>query len=737
MKLKKMKLATKTSLAIAVILIVSLAVLIVSSVLSVSKEMAATVDGEFSGLANENGILVQGMIDTATSAAQNIQDYLGTAYKEYDKVLAAPPKEQRATEKSKAYGVDIDALSGEAENYILHNAWSTVKNNPDILGIGAFFEPYAFEETLKDYAIYVDKSNAENDSVQTYGEHSEYSKQNYYSEAAGTQKNYFTNPFVENGITMVSAAFPIVHNSQTQGVVLVDINVDNFSKVHSSNEEYPTMFAEVITNDGTIVYHSQSADKIGQNLTDIVGAEKYKELSEKEAAGTAFKMVSKDAGVELVKYYYPIKAGEQTWWSVTVIEKADLNKSVVRLCIMMVVLAIVILALIIVMVIFMLRKMLKPINGVVEAAEMIVQGDLNIKVEASSEDEIGILAKAFREMSDSLQVIISDVGYMLGEMADGNFRLATKYEDRYVGDYRSILLAMQGINQNLSHTLMEIDTASNQVSMGSEQVSSSAQALSQGAAEQAGSVEELSATLLEISQRIEENAKNAVLASQLSDETGKDIDESNKHMDILMTSMTEIAGTSAEIGKIIKTIDDIAFQTNILALNAAVEAARAGAAGKGFAVVADEVRSLAAKCAEAAKNTTGLIEGAISAIENGTKHASDTAESLKTVVTKSETVDKTIQEIAKASEEQSQAISQITAGVEQISAVVQTNSATAEESAAASEELSGQAEMLKNLVGRFQLRENTNFSETVSLSSNSHEKNTEVSFNHGMELGKY
>ncbi len=438
----------------------------------------------------------------------------------------------------------------------------------------------------------------------------------------------------------------------------------------------------------------------------------------------------------MLQYYYPIKAGAETWWSSTSLKKSDLNKAVVRLITMMVGIALAALVLIILSVIFLLKRMLSPINGVVMAAEKIVRGELDIHVDIRSEDEIGILTRAFGEMSERLKMIISDVSYLLGEMSKGNFRLTTQYEDNYVGNYHNILLAMRGINCNLSSTLTEIDTAASQVSAGADQVSVSAQALSQGAIEQASSVEELSATLLEVSQRIEENAQSAALASRLSDESGAGVKESNAHMDALMSAMKKIADASTEIGKIIKTIDDIAFQTNILALNAAVEAARAGDAGKGFAVVADEVRNLAGKCAEAAKNTTGLIEGTISAVANGAKHASQTADSLRAVVAKSEMVDKTIQQIAKASEEQSYAITQITAGVEQISAVVQTNSATAEESAAASEELSGQAQMMKNLVGRFQLREDAQSSNAARVSYNPDES-MGFSLTADIKRGKY
>jgi methyl-accepting chemotaxis protein len=261
--------------------------------------------------------------------------------------------------------------------------------------------------------------------------------------------------------------------------------------------------------------------------------------------------------------------------------------------------------------------------------------------------------------------------------------------------------------------------------------------LAQGATEQASSVEELSAAVFEISQRIEENTESAMLATRLSNEAGTVVKESNERMEALMLAMRQIASTSTEIGKIIQTINDIAFQTNILALNAAVEAARAGNAGKGFAVVAKEVRNLAGKCAGAAKNTTGLIEDAINAVENGMKYATETADSLREAVAKAEKADKTIQQIAKTSEEQSYAMTQITAGIEQISEVVQTNSANAEEGAAASRELSEQAQILKSLVGQFQLQEGTRFSDPALFSDVNEEENNTFSQPFRLELGKY
>ena len=349
------------------------------------------------------------------------------------------------------------------------------------------------------------------------------------------------------------------------------------------------------------------------------------------------------------------------------------------------------------------KNILNPVRQVQAASLAISRGDLNTVIKYDGRDELGALADNMRETTTTLKAIIGDVDSLLGAMGRGDFTRSSTCSERYIGQFSSILAATKNINANLSETLTEINIASDQVSSGSDQVSSGAQALSQGATEQASSVEELSATITEISSHVKQNAENAANASRMVSDVGGQIVQSNTQMQELTAAMREISESSREIGKIIKTIEDIAFQTNILALNAAVEAARAGTAGKGFAVVADEVRNLASKSAEAAKNTTALIEGSIKAVENGTRIADETAHSLVTVVTGAKDVENTVNEISRASNEQAESIAQVTMGVDQISSVVQTNSATAEESAAASEELSGQAQMLKNLVGRFKI----------------------------------
>lgn len=309
---------------------------------------------------------------------------------------------------------------------------------------------------------------------------------------------------------------------------------------------------------------------------------------------------------------------------------------------------------------FISSSIRKPINKMVEAAKRLADGDLDVELTIDSKDEIGTLSLAFSEMT-----------------------------------------------ANMNEVMSNINAASEQVASGARQVSDSSMALSQGATEQASSIEELTASVEEISSQTRLNAQNATEANTLAENARVNAVKGNDQMKMMLKSMDEINDSSNSISKIIKVIDEIAFQTNILALNAAVEAARAGQHGKGFAVVAEEVRNLAARSANAAKETTDLIEGSIKKVEGGTKIANETAVALEQIVGGIEKVSNLVGDIAVASNEQAQGVEQINQGIGQIADVVQTTSATSEETAAASEELSSQAEMLKNQVSRFKLKRNS------------------------------
>ncbi len=352
-----------------------------------------------------------------------------------------------------------------------------------------------------------------------------------------------------------------------------------------------------------------------------------------------------------------------------------------------------------------IKSIVVPAEQVHVALSGFSEGKLDIPVDYHSTSELGEMCDALRTSQHVLGECISDTCRLLEEMGNGNFDVRTKDEKVYVGALSSILTSVRAINRNLTDALSQINQSAEQVSAGAEQVSTGAQSLAQGATEQASAVEELSATIAEIANNSRKNAENSEQAMAHSNDASQCLNESSEYMQQMVSAMERISESSAEIGKIIATIENIAFQTNILALNAAVEAARAGSAGKGFAVVADEVRNLSAKSDEAAKATKELIDRSIVSVKEGSEIVQKVSAALQATNERAGLVVASVQEITKAAEEESEAIAQVTEGIDQISSVVQTNSATSEESAAASEELSSQAALMKELLARFKLRQ--------------------------------
>lgn len=348
----------------------------------------------------------------------------------------------------------------------------------------------------------------------------------------------------------------------------------------------------------------------------------------------------------------------------------------------------------------------KPIAICAKRLVQLSEGDLTSPVPViDSDDETGRLAEATQTIVSVISGIVKDLDWGVAQIAEGDFTVTSQAQELYVGDFSSIAVSLYSLLDRLNATMWEIDQASKQVAAGSDQVAAGAQMLSQGATEQASTIEELAATLSEISQQVHLSTKYAQEGNEKANAMEQGMALSQEKMQNMVQAMSKISDHSNKIGKIIKIIEDIAFQTNILALNAAVEAARAGTAGKGFAVVADEVRNLASKLAEASNDTAALIEYSLVAINNGSQIALETAEVLNKAAGEANALRKDIGKIAEAANEQADAINQVTEGIDQISSVVQTNSATAEESAAASEELSSQAQMLQNMVEQFKLVE--------------------------------
>ena len=351
------------------------------------------------------------------------------------------------------------------------------------------------------------------------------------------------------------------------------------------------------------------------------------------------------------------------------------------------------------------RGIVTPVNEMQEVTLAVSKGDFESVIKYESKDALGALANNMRHLTATIKEIITDVEMQLAEVSRGNLNVRSRNEGMYLGSFARLQTAMTALTTAVSDTMAQIDVSADQVNSGGEQISSSAQAMAQGATEQASSVQELAATIGEISHAVEATATHAQNAKVDNQHSHDQIEICSAHMSDLMGAMKDIEVKSIEISKVIKTIEDIAFQTNILALNAA---ARAGSAGKGFAVVADEVRNLATKSQEASKSTAALSEDTVKAVNEGSRLSVETDEALKEVVIRAQKVMDAVTNISQATDAQSKDVQQVSTGIDQISSVVQTNSATAEQSAAASEELSGQANLLKELVGRFTLRREGN-----------------------------
>ena len=567
-------------------------------------------------------------------------------------------------------------------------------------------EPNAFYQGIENYAPYMSRTDAEKRKLMVYP-YSMYSQKDYYLKAKENKGLNLTNAYEDesaDGGWVVSVIEPIIYKDEFKGIVIVDMDMTSFEIIEQKDERFQSLYSNVFDTNGHIMF-SMNEEAKGKQLSDILPADSMEKLQSYLDQGEPFNTHIQNENGDLVQFNArPLKIEGVTWWVAIEVSEKEYTKAISNMIMLAIPLSVLGIALLVGFSYFFIKKSLNPLKKIADVGESVAEGDFSKEINYPYQDEIGQIAKSMEKVVERIRSIIQDLAGKLEQIAKGNFSFEFWNTQLYNGEYEPLLTSLYDILDDLNVTMGEIQNSSHMVNSSAMQVSGSAQTLSQGATEQASSIEELSATMNDISVKIKETAEMSQHASGLSKETGSAVGTSNQKMNEMSRAMQDITEKSQEISKIIKTIDDIAFQTNILSLNAAIEAARAGAAGKGFAVVADEVGNLAQKSAKAAQNTSSLIEETIEAVNKGARITEETAESLSVVSQKTEKINGIITSISSASEEEAEGIKQLTTGLDQISSVVQSNTATAEESAAASQELSGQADRLNELLEKFQLR---------------------------------
>lgn len=697
-KFNNMKLSSKISLAVGTLLTGMLILLIAVSIVTASNALYKSINGELEGIALENGMIIQDIVDEAMSSASNLCDYINYQFEIFE-------GHDGRVEPSIVFDADLQSYNADMEDYMVNSAWATVAGNQYISAMAVGFEPDVFDSAVRDYSIYITEENAANKTVDTLDSYEEYSNEEYYKQVLQTKEYYFTDPYEYDGQMLVTASYPILFNGEVQGAVMVDIVLDKFAVIDKVNETYPTLYGNIITKEGIYIYDVDGIQWSGTDMAPyFYHSSEYDAMMEKMQLSDAFMIEThREDGRAVRRYCYPVSLGNDLWWSQSIIDASDASKDVLRLVLIMSILSIVVLAVIIIAMTRLVRKYLLPLAEVEDAAKRLSVGDMDIDITYSSKDEIGALSDNMRNTCIFIKQVIHDAKNLLEGMAEGDFTVRTSCESAYIGEFEGLLLSMRQLNRKLSTTLNQIHDASDQVAAGSSNMAEAAQNLAEGATEQAGAVEELLATVTTLTEGISQSSEGVAEAHRVSTLYAEKADKSGEEMRLLVDSMSRITETSKKIESIIADIEEIASQTNLLSLNASIEAARAGEAGRGFAVVADQIGKLADESARSAVHTRELIMSSINEITEGTRIAGETAETINELVDGINILAKAAEDVSGQMVIQAESMKQAEAGVNQISEVVEANSASAEESSATSEELSAQAISLDELVKLFKI----------------------------------
>lgn len=619
-----------------------------------------------------------------------------------------------SAEKLSAYSDKIDAWlmqqaaftaeQANAAGMVADAAGNHIRNNPFLDSVmllnDALLDCYTAYDTTE---LFMAVTN-----VATLPEGFDPTQRDWYKQAIAENGVIFTSPYIDTatGSMIITIASPIREAGKVTGVFGCDITLDYIMDIAKDVQVTSNAYPVLIDGSGTIMVHGSESfvPAIGET-----GAAVTHSIS--DAGGDYEKLIS-SLNVEMLaglgkdydgeeKYFTFTNIGDTDWILGSVIPKSDITKELRPLITANIIMLVLFIAAGTVIVVIVTLTQLKPLKKINAAADEIAAGNLSVTFDYNAGDEIGKLCANFGRCMDVTRKYIMDISEKLDSLAKGDFTV--EVTEDYIGDFAPIKASMENIIRSMRHTLNNIENASRQVSMGAGSAAQTAAELAAGVNDQTENINRLSRNIEAIMDKVKESDRAAEDARSLADSAKLKIEDSSCEMDKLLEAMNRISEMSAETAKIVKTIDDIAFQTNILALNASVEAARAGTAGKGFTVVADEVRNLAGKSAEAANRTSRLIAETTEAVETGAALANSTASILSEAVDNTVKVNEHIARITDSTREQSAYMNGISESISSITGVVSGNSVTAQSSAASSEELSGQAAMLTDLISEFKL----------------------------------